>query len=167
LRYVIDYNLKNGLGNPSTTLYLQGCDKEVKCKGCHNWEMQEKNTEDYSIPKIIDEIILTLEQSKEFNKDMWLTILGGEPLAKYNLKITKEITKAIKSKFKDIKIVLYSWRYIEDIENEHLWDYMQYVDYGVLGDFQIDKLVKNKLPATTNQYIYDFNKRKKIKSVTI
>ena len=41
-RYTIDYSLKNGLGHPSVSLYLSGCDNSDKCDGCHNKELQKK-----------------------------------------------------------------------------------------------------------------------------
>ena len=167
MRYVLDYNLKNGLGHPSVTLYLQGCDKKVKCEGCHNWEMQEENKDDYDIEEIAKNVISDLEQSKPFNKELWLTILGGEPLADYNREITKRISAIVKEHFNSVKIVVYSWRYLSDIDSENLWEYMENIDYGVLGDFQMKNLIKNTLPSTTNQYIYDFKNKCKMKPITV
>jgi anaerobic ribonucleoside-triphosphate reductase activating protein len=39
------------------------------------------------------------------------------------------------------------------------------MDLGVLGDFRQDLFVKDQIPASSNQYIYDFKQRKKLDSI--
>ena len=102
-----------------------------------------------------------------YNK-MSIVFLGGEPLAEWNRQSVLEISKHFKEKYKDkIENILYSWRYIEDIKNENLKKYVKFIDYGVLGSFDNDKKVIDCIPASTNQYIYDFYNNKKIKSIKI
>ena len=125
-RYVISYSLKNGLGNPSVDLYLTGCDKPVKCEDCHNWEIQEESKEDYNIDVIKEELKVAIKQSQIFSSKLYLTVLGGEPLAKYNRDITEQIAEYVKNEFPEVTLVLYTWREIDEIDN---------FDYAVIGGY--------------------------------
>lgn len=157
-RYIIDFSLKNGLGNPSVNLYLKGCDKPLKCEGCHNWEMQEIDYSNFDMQYLINQLKVNIETSKLFHKDPWLCILGGEPLADSNIGITNYVCEEMKRLFPELKIVVYSWHEPTELPN---------VDYGVLGAY--DKLfhVKHCLPSSTNQYIYDFNNKQKLGSIKL
>jgi len=167
MRYIIDYNLKNGLGKPAISLYLTGCDKPIKCKGCHNYELQEKSEKDYDINIIINKIENDYKRAKEFNENTTLVFLGGEPTAKYNIDIVYKVSKYFKEKYKNIPTILYSWRTLEELANEVDIEKIKYIDYGVLGAYNEDLHVNNTLPASTNQYIYDFNNKCKLKPIDL
>lgn len=166
-RYVIDYTLKNGLGKPAISLYLTGCDKPVKCKGCHNWELISESENDYDIEQIKTELAKQIDSFLEFHKDLHVSILGGEPLASYNRDITLEVSKFVKSKYSNSTITLYSWREKELLKTKSLNRYIKHIDYGVLGGWEEDLFIKDTLPASTNQYIYDFKNNKKLKPIKI
>lgn len=166
-RYYIDYSLKNGLGHPAISLYLTGCDKPVKCKDCHNWELQEQSYYDYSIKNIKYNINKNIQNYLQFHKNLYVAILGGEPLAKYNRNITLQISKFIKQQYNNSKIILYSWRTLKQIQEERLEIYIKYIDYGVLGAYDNTLHTDNILPASTNQYIYDFNNKVKLKPIIL
>ena len=155
-RYIIDYSLKNGMGNPSVNLYLSGCDKKEKCEGCHNWEMQEENTDDYDMNEIKARLDNHIYNAMQFTNKLYVCVLGGEPLAPYNKKITLGIAKHVKGKYKDVILVLYSWRYLTNIK---------YFDYGVLGGYDHTQHEDNCIPSSKNQYIYDFKLHKKLPKI--
>ena len=165
-RYVINYSTKNGLGRPSISIYLQGCDKKVKCKSCHNLEMQSPPKEKcnfYNMTKQLDNYI---EQFMKFHKKLHMSFLGGEPLAPYNRDIVYKLSKYIKTMYKNSKISLYSWRTIKQI-NEELKSYIQYIDYGILGEYNESLYVADTLPSSSNQYIYDFKNKKIIEPIKL
>lgn len=157
-RYIINYSLKSGLGNPSVELYLTGCDKPVKCKGCHNWEIQEESKEKYEIGLILKEIREALKKAEIFNKQVYLSILGGEPLAAYNKDITMQVAETIKEEFPHVVLVIYTWRELDEIKH---------FDFGVMGEYVEELHVDNYLPSSTNQYIYDFNKKERMASIKL
>lgn len=162
-RYYIDYSLSNGLGNPSISLYLTGCDKLNPCKNCHNWELQNVKSDIINLDKLKVELDTWIGNFKEFHKEVYVSVLGGEPLAPWNREVTYEISKYIKIKYPESKIVIYTWRDITQLE-----DYsMEYFDFGVFGEFEEDLYVKNTLPSSLNQYIYDFNNNEILKPIIL
>lgn len=162
-RYKIDYSLKNGLGKPSVSLYLTGCDKPIKCKGCHNYELQDESKEKYNIEKIKKTMNFYINKAKEYNSDIHVSYLGGEPLTKYNRNIMLEISNWVKNNFNKVTTVLYSWRKPNQIQDE----YVDYIDYGVLGAYMKEKHKEDQIPASDNQIIYDFNKKEEIEPIKL
>lgn len=166
-QHVIDYSLKNGLGKPSVSIYLRGCDKPIKCKGCHNYEFQSFSKEEYDLEKLFGQLDMEIERFLKIHSELYLCILGGEPLAKHNKFITYEISKYVKNKYESSKIVLYSWRTLEDIEKDRLNSYLNYIDYGVLGYYEEELHVKDTLPSSSNQYIYDFKEKTTLEPIKL
>lgn len=166
-RYFIDYSLKNGLGHPAISLYLTGCDNPVKCNGCHNYELQKQSYKNYSIDIIKQEIDANIYNYLQFHDKLFIAILGGEPLAEYNKKISLQISKHIKKQHRSSTIVVYSWRTYEQIQEDNLEPYIKYIDYGVLGVYDDTLYVENTLPASSNQYIYDFKHHKTLEPVIL
>lgn len=166
-RYIIDYSLKNGLGHPAISIYLTGCDNPIKCEDCHNWELQEQSKNDYNISEIKHELDKEIQGYLQFHNDLYIVILGGEPLAEYNKDIVLEISQYLKQKYKDATIVIYSWRTIEQINKEKLELYIKHIDYGVLGSYNKDLYVSDTLPSSINQYIYDFKNNKKLEPIKL
>jgi len=166
-KYVIDYSLKNGLGKPSISIYLTGCDNPIKCEDCHNYELQKELNYEYNINDLKQDINRNINFYLQFHDKLYISILGGEPLAKYNRKTTLEISKYIKEKHEDSTIILYSWRTIEQILKEHLQKYIKYIDYGVLGVYDKNLHIENVIPSSTNQYIYDFKNNTILKPIRL
>ena len=154
-RYHIDYSLKNGLGHPSVSLYLLGCDNPVKCEGCHNGELIPESNESINMERLKKLLYSSLKKAQFFNKNIYLSFLGGEPLSEYNRDIVLELSEHFKNTFKNINTVLYSWRTPEIIYDE-LNGFISYIDYGVLGSFDIDKKQDGYIPSSKNQIIYNF-----------
>jgi anaerobic ribonucleoside-triphosphate reductase activating protein len=165
-RYYIDFSLKNGLGSPSASLYLTGCDKPVKCKGCHNYELQGIRGTEFNINKIYRELKEEVRKGQELFNLRYVSYLGGEPLAPYNREITKIISKKIKKEFR-VKNILYTWRTLEKIKEENLDEYIEYMDYGILGEYRDELRDTDRIPSSKNQYIYNFNTNKKEKDIIL
>lgn len=147
----------DGLWYPSISIYYSGCDKPIKCKDCHNPELQQRNV---GFPTNSESLINDIEQSliewlNTYNK-ISLCFLGGEPLAEWNRESVQKVSKYFKEKYPiQTCNIIYTWRYLEDLQQ--LKQYVKYMDYGVLGDFQIENKDISFIPSSTNQYIYDFN----------
>jgi anaerobic ribonucleoside-triphosphate reductase activating protein len=155
----------DGLWYPSISIYYSGCDKIIKCKNCHNPELQLKGvgfeTSDNQLIQDIEEKLIMWLSTYEI---VSICYLGGEPLASWNRKSVFEVSKYFKEKYKNqVCNVLYTWRYINDLHT--LKEYISYIDYGVLGDFREEYKDLNYIPSSINQYIYDFNKQIKIKAI--
>ena len=150
---------------PSISIYYSGCDKNIKCKNCHNPELQQKGigfqtTNKQLIEDIEDKLIMWLSIYETIS----ICYIGGEPLSPWNKDSLLNVSRYFKQKYKDkICNVLYTWRYINDLHN--LKEYIKYIDYGVLGDFQEEYRNLNYIPSSLNQYIYDFKKNIKIESI--
>ncbi|MBN3352108.1 4Fe-4S cluster-binding domain-containing protein [Clostridium botulinum] len=155
----------DGLYYPAISIYFSGCDKKIKCADCHNPELQKQRV-GYGTNYI--EVINDLDNKiKE-----WLTIypeisicyLGGEALAKWNREATYQISKHFKDKYQNkICNIIYTWRYLKDLREVE--DYISYIDIGVLGDYQKQNHVVNQIPSSSNQFIYDFNRKIKLSNI--
>lgn len=159
--YAIDFSLTNGLGKPAISVYYSGCDIPVKCKECHNSELWQKQK-----TKVSDEEFFRLVNNyKNFNhsKELIITFLGGDPLAPYNRDSVIEVSRKLKELYPEVKIVVYSWRTPDEIEES----WTEFFDYGVLGKFDIGIYVENRLPASTNQFIYDFKTKQKLPPIKL
>lgn len=157
----------DGLWYPSISIYYSGCDKPIKCIDCHNPELQcqgigYKTTND----QLIQDIEKVLIQWLDTYQTISICYLGGEPLAKWNRQSVFEVSQYFKSKYKkQVCNIIYSWRYIDDLHALPMLQYLTYMDYGVLGDFQLENRDTNYVPSSTNQYIYDFRNAKKIQPI--
>ena len=152
----------DGLWYPSISIYYSGCDRPVKCVDCHNPELQQRDIGFKTTSKqLISDIEEKLIEWLDIYETISLCYLGGEPLAEWNRQSTLEISQYFKIKYKNkICNIVYSWRYLEHFET--LKQYLIYMDYGVLGDFQIAKRNINYIPSSNNQYIYDFKNKTKL-----
>ena len=145
----------DGLWYPSISVYYSGCDKSIKCKKCHNPELQLKGigykTNNKNLIQDIEEkLIMWLSTYKIIS----ICYLGGEPLSTWNRNSVLNVSKYFKNKYQNqICNILYTWRYINDLSI--LEKYIKYMDYGVLGDFQEECKDLNYIPASSNQYIYN------------
>jgi|GEM_PF-2547702 len=154
MRYAIDYSTKNGLGNPAVSLFLSGCDKPIKCKGCHNWELQQNTNIEIDLNLLKKQLTKQLRAFSSFHKTTCLAILGGEPLASYNKDYTVKIATWVKEEFPSCETVLYTYHDLEMLTSEVKDNF----DYGVLGPFEFEELNPNYLPGSKNQIIYNFKK---------
>ncbi|MFW6130443.1 MAG: 4Fe-4S cluster-binding domain-containing protein [Atribacterota bacterium] len=163
---LITFSVKDGLGQPSINIHFQGCDKEPKCKKCHSPELHSPPEDEYDLDKIFDKLKEMIQFYQGFTNNLSVCYMGGEPLAEYNRQTTYEISSFIRGKFK-INNILYSWRTVKQIKNNQLLEYVDFMDFGVLGEFDINKKQSATIPPSSNQCIYDFNKNQKIKPISL
>lgn len=159
--YSVDLSLTNGLGKPAVSIYYSGCDIPVKCRECHNSELWNK--QDTKIE--YDELIRIIKEFNTFHysDELIVSFLGGEPFAPYNRNSVIEVSKRLKEDFPKVKTIVYSWRLPEQVEDE----WIENIDLGVLGQFDIRELREDYLPASSNQVIYDFNKKEVMPAIKI
>ena len=155
----------DGLWYPSISIFYSGCDKLIKCKDCHNPSLQKKGV---GCQTNSNQLILDIERSLSFWLEVYEKIsicyIGGEPFSKWNRQSVLNVSKYFKQKYNNkVCNIVYSWRYIEDLKD--LDNYLKYMDYGVLGEFQTDMKDLNYIPSSSNQYIYDFKNKTKLQPI--
>ena len=93
------------------TLFVSGC--PLDCKGCHNSVMQNpaygKPFTEQTMQHILD--LLTANGIKRS-----FCIMGGEPLAPYNVVIVNQIIQKVKKAYPEIKICVWTGYTIEDLK---------------------------------------------------
>lgn len=152
----------DGIWYPSVSVYFSGCDNPTKCPHCHNPELQNPL---YGTSIGLDVLIKDIDKklkilTSTFDK-VALVFVGGEPLAPYNIENLLTIGQSIATREKVTQIA-YTWRYLEDIEKQNLWNKLVTLDYLVCGPFMEQYADLDFTPASTNQYIYDVKGSRKI-----
>lgn len=135
-----DFDILNGDGL-RTTIWFKGCPH--RCEGCHNqgsWEY-DKN---YHID--CDLVVETCKKSKK------LSVLGGEPLAPFNIKEATRIVKKVKEEIPDCSIYLWTGYEWDEVKNKEI---ITYLDKIICGKFIKDKKCENPMYGSDNQYIVD------------
>lgn len=150
MRYagLIKNDFVNGEG-VCVSLFMQGC--PIHCPGCHNQESWDPNGgKEIEREALITTILRAINQN---GIERNFSVLGGEPLAPYNLEDTKEIVRRVRLAYPNIKIFLWTG-----------YDYTQYdlecifgkeVDVFITGPFRIaERTITTPLIGSTNQHIY-------------
>ena len=136
----------NGPGN-RLVIWVQGC--KFNCKGCFNpetWDFEDGNLYTEKTKKEIIEAISANGIQRNFS------ILGGEPLALYNLKMTKDIIHTVRAAYPSIKIFLWTGY---SFENRFHPDIFKDVDVIIDGEFIEDlKNLDLKFRGSSNQRIW-------------
>lgn len=155
----------DGIWYPSISIYYSGCDRVPRCEGCHNKNLQELGS---GFKTTTEDLIKTIEKNLIEWLDaygiMAVCFLGGEPLTESNRESVLSISQYFKQKYgNQIYNIIYSWRDLEDLKK--LDKYLKFIDYGVLGSFDINLVDTTYIPASPNQFIYDFKGNKKIERI--
>lgn len=127
------------------TLWVSGC--PLQCDGCHNQQLWDKSYGTLFDENAKNKIMELLDN--EYISG--LSILGGEPLAPYNIDEIIKLCKEVHERFprKDIWLWTgYEWDYVEKHKIEH------YADYIICGRFIASKAGKFKFFGSSNQKIY-------------
>ena len=127
MNYITIYkaSLSDGFGW-RVVLFVSGCDH--KCPGCHNpqsWDSNYGKRFDETAKNYIYEAL----DKPEING---LTLSGGDPLYKTNIKELTEFCKELKEKFPRKTIWLYTGNRYEDVKDLEI---MQYVNVVVDGPY--------------------------------
>lgn len=144
------FDVNNGLGI-GVSLFVQGCPKDLHCVGCHNsaiWNFdggkEWTDETQLSFLDLIDNPYITRT-----------TILGGEPLCEENIAGVDKLIDAIRERFPEKKIWLYTGYYAEDFNPQQELTAFK-VDYLVDGPFvEAEKDLTLAFRGSKNQTIYD------------
>ena len=100
--------------NVSVAFFCQGCPH--RCKGCHNPETWNP-TCGKDLPENIDNIILTAINANGITRNF--SLLGGEPLAEYNLELSRHLIQLVKENSPKSKIFLWTGFLLENLDKEN------------------------------------------------
>lgn len=118
------YCISNGIGL-RTAVFFSGCD--FHCPGCFNKELQDPNYGNEYTFEIENEILESIDEHIS-----GLSILGGEPLSKYNIKAVIQLCKHFKEKYPDKTIWLWTGFKVEEISHKEIF---KYIDVIIDGQF--------------------------------
>jgi anaerobic ribonucleoside-triphosphate reductase activating protein len=158
MRYasVLDMDLNNGEG-VRVSLWVSGCPHE--CVGCHNEDLWDKDTGITFSTWTLSNLIELLDRDISKN----LSILGGEPLAPYNVEDVTEICRIIKFYHPNKNIWLwtgYNWDEVKELP------IMKYLDVVVDGKFEIELADPTLLfKGSSNQRVIDVKTGEEIKEL--
>lgn len=142
-------DISNGPG-VRISIFLQGC--EFNCKDCFNPETHDfKGGKEFTNESL--NTLLNLD--KDYIKG--LSILGGEPLHKNNIKGTLEIAKAYKENFPNKTIWIWTGFTFEKLkESLDFLELLKYIDILVDGPFVEEKKdIRLKYSGSSNQRVID------------
>ena len=146
-----DFDMKQGDGI-NVSLWTQGCPH--RCKGCHNpetWDCQGgKDFTDETIAKVIE--LLTKD---EVHKN--LSILGGEPLMKRNIRMISKLVTKVKQET-DAEVWIWTGYMLEDLFSEQDADMLNIlfnIDYLVDGKFIEEQKQPTRYKGSSNQRVID------------
>lgn len=122
------YCISNGEGL-RTAIFFSGCD--FHCPGCFNYELQNPNYGKKYSPEIEKEIFNTINEHIA-----GISILGGEPLSKYNLETVTQLCCNFKKEFPNKTIWLWTGYTLEEIKTLPV---LNFIDVLIDGQFKQDE----------------------------
>lgn len=149
-----DFTDGNGI---CVSLYMQGC--PIHCPGCHNkqtWD-PEGGTQ-IVLTNLLDEICNAITANGITRN---FSVLGGEPLAPYNLENTATIVGNIRHEFPQIKIFLWTGYTYEslDLSDKYISSILSNINYLIDGPFiQKQRDVTLQMRGSLNQRILEKGK---------
>ncbi|WP_079709742.1 4Fe-4S cluster-binding domain-containing protein [Paraliobacillus ryukyuensis] len=151
LHQIKHIDIENTYWGYATSLWFNGCSH--RCDGCWNSETWER---DYSLEidnqSVINETLVALDEY--FPKD--LSLLGGDPLAPYNVNDTKEILESILKKRPSTKVLCWTGYTWEQITNSKILNRaLPYIDILIDGKYIKELHVDGHKYGSTNQRIID------------
>ena len=141
----------------SVTFYTQGCPHH--CFGCHNPETWNFESGKEFTPEVIDEILEALTANNIMRS---LAIQGGEPLCVENEFLTLLIVKAVKEKFPDIKIYIWTGYYFNSLPNTpYIKQILELTDCLIDGPYiEEERDITLPMRGSRNQNIIYFDNNK-------
>lgn len=143
------FDVANGPGI-RTSLFVSGC--ESHCPGCFNPETWDRNNG----KSFTDTTMVDIFKSIDTPYCEGLSLLGGDPLAPYNLEEIEKIIDKFREKFGwDKTIWMWTGYLLEDIMSDtKRGDIVKKIDYLVDGPFILErKNLKLKYRGSENQRI--------------
>jgi len=148
-----DESISNGEGWRAV-LFVSGCPHH--CPGCHNKEAQDFNYgQEFNKQEILNKI-------KDNSILKGITISGGEPLCKENIKEVHEFIKDVKAIKPEFNVWCYSGYTLDELMNRNddtTNECLKDIDILVDGEFKQDKKDPTlKFRGSSNQRILDVRK---------
>ena len=141
----------------SVTFYTQGCPHH--CPGCHHPETWNFAGGKEFTPEVIDEILEALTANNIMRS---LAIQGGEPLCVENEFLTLLIVTAVKEKFPDIKIYIWTGYYFNSLPNTpYIKQILELTDCLIDGPYiEEERDITLPMRGSRNQNIIYFDNNK-------
>jgi anaerobic ribonucleoside-triphosphate reductase activating protein len=153
---VMDNDVVDGDG-VTVSYWAQGC--PLRCRGCHNEQTWDFNGgTEIDKEKLIKKILQKIHaRGVERN----FSVLGGEPLAPLNIEDTGDIIQAVRKKYPNITITLWTGYSLEELlkrNDDRVQEIFKRINYIITGRFEIDKRdISLKWRGSKNQIIYQCN----------
>lgn len=148
---IIENDVVNGRG-VCTTLFVQGCPHQ--CEGCFNPETWDPcGGRAIDINDLVYQIILALNKN---DVERNFSVLGGEPLAPYNLHNVAKIINAIRTRYPLIYIYLWTGYTFEELDqnNPDIQSILDDITVLIDGKFEQDKKdLTLELRGSSNQRV--------------
>lgn len=119
------------------SLWTQGC--PFHCEGCHNPETWDVNG-GIEVPTDIKGRIVKAISTNNIKRNF--SILGGEPLAPWNLQFVEEIVTAVRAAYPHIKIFLwtgYTLEALKEKNDNHINSILDKIDVLIDGPFVLSQ----------------------------
>lgn len=141
------------------SLFVQGC--PLRCKNCHNPESHDPN----GGKEFLNEVIYKIAEKINANGiDRPFCIMGGEPLADYNLQGVCKIISSIKLMYPEKPIYIWTGYTLEELEkrgNATLENILSMTDYLIDGPYiDSQRDITLQMRGSSNQRIWDLKNKK-------
>ena len=137
----------------SLSFFVQGC--PIRCQGCHNPQTWDQNGGYEFTQDTLNRVLLALNANGILRK---LCIMGGEPLAPYNIELTKLLISKAKETYPEISIYLWTGYTLEDLRsvgNHEIKEILDKIDCLIDGPFILDERdITLKMRGSKNQRIW-------------
>lgn len=154
MRYsgIVENDIVNAERGFALSFFVQGCNHEPKCEGCFNPETWDR---DGGIEKDDDELLNEIINKLHKNGvKRNLSILGGEPLAPYNLPFVTRLMKETKEKYPETKIYLWTGYVFDTLPPSTQMMVSQYCDVIIDGPYHpFERDLSLKLRGSRNQRV--------------
>lgn len=146
---------ENGI---AVSVWVAGC--PLQCKGCHNPQLWDHE----SVPDIsVEEVVANVKMMLHANGvERHLSILGGEPLAPYNVKDVCELLQEIRREEPELRVLLWTGYTVEALPKETKDAILPLIDVLIDGPY-IEDLRNAHLPlrGSSNQRVFDVDRKSK------
>lgn len=152
------FDTANGIGI-GTVVWVSGCSH--RCKGCHNPETWNELAGEPFTSQTLEELLGSISNPHIKR----VTLSGGDPLYPANHDSVLNIAKAVKDRYPQKRIWLYTGYLYEEIKELPV---MAYVDVLVDGKFELElKDVSLPFSGSSNQRLIDVPKTRERGEIVI
>lgn len=163
MRYAgIIYNDTAAAPGLCLSFYTQGC--PIHCEGCHNPETWAEEGGYEFTTETMDKILNGISKNGITRS---FAVLGGEPLSPHNAFLTAMVVKAVRDKYPQIPIWIWSGYNIEEILNSigspHIRNTLNMIDAIVAGPYdQTKRDISLPYRGSWNQKVFILDHEKNV-----